>query len=442
MLIYRIALSLFALPLSLMLVLRVLRSQESREDVRERLGGGTVPALGAGSTLWVHAASNGELTSARQLLTTLLDRDPRLEAVVTANTESGRALMSGWGLERVSARLAPLDFRWAIRRFLGTWQPLALISLENELWPNRMAMAKSADIPVLLAGARMSKSSAERWRRYNWIAPDALDLIDYAAAQDEASKSRLRKAGLAAERLGPILNLKTDPTDPEVPEEVLSLSRVFRRGETLLAASTHEGEEIVVARAFAMARQARRKLKLIIAPRHPRRSREIEAELVAAGFAVEVRSRDGAPSADCDIYLADTLGEMGLWYTLSAVTFVGGSLIDKGGHTPFEPAAADSIVLHGPFVSNFAEVYAALDAAEGAIPIQGVEDLARTFVSLELEGYRDDTAGAARRALAAYRETAGGLEPFMTKLAELARHPALAPPEGKARDDSPRQLAL
>lgn len=384
---YRLLLSL-ALPVLLIrLGLRVLRGAEPTAALAERLGGGAPSAPGA---IWLHAASNGELISAQPLIAALFAARPGLRLMVTTNTVTARAMALGWGDERITVRAAPLDTRWALARFLAHHHPAALIVVENELWPNRLLGCAARGLPVLAIGARMSARSARRWRKTG-LGPRLMRAVTALSAQDPASEAEFRALGLPARATLPIVNLKTAV---RLPEPDVSLG--WPRAATLLAASTHEGEEEIVLDAFARARTTNPSLRLILAPRHPRRGPEIARLIAARGLAFATRST-GAP-ATAPVLLADTMGEMTNWYAAAGICFIGGTLAPKGGHTPFEPAAQGCALLHGPSVFNHADAFAALDAARGAIRVEDADSLAAGFALAPAA--QTDLARAARRALA------------------------------------------
>lgn len=422
MFLYRVLLSLAA-PIFLWRLWR-------RDDVgarQERLGGRAVGIARKDGVLWVHAASNGELTAARALIEALLARDGKLTVIVTCNSVTGRALAQGWGLERVQVRLAPLDFRLVLRRFIGNWQPDALIIIENELWPNRMAMMAGLGRPVVVLSARMSAGSARMWGRLPGLARKVMGTIRYLSAQDAASEVRFADLGVGAHCIGPVLNLKSSAAEPgAVDEDALdALAPLFPRDKTLLAASTHEGEDSPIIMGFRQAVAHDPERRMILAPRHPRRAGEIETILKRNRLSYAVRSRGEEPGPDTQVYLADTLGEMPLWYDLAGVCFVGGSLVDKGGHTPFEPAAHGAALLHGPHLSNFADVYAALEAAGGSRRIGGADDLAAALAALD-DKARARMVGAATRLVGDMHDTAA-LRPIIDTIARLTGDAGLQP---------------
>jgi 3-deoxy-D-manno-octulosonic-acid transferase len=425
---YRFVLLTLAAPVwGLLALWRLAVGRERREHLGERLGGGGAPVAG-GPVVWMHAASVGEVTAARALAEALLQREARLRLLVTTNTLTGRAAAAGWGNPRVTARLAPVDTRWAGLRVMVAWQPAALIVVENEVWPNRIALARARRMPVLLAGARLSARSAARWRWLPGLMRGVLEGLDHVAAQDPESAARLVELGLAESRLGHELNLKSLVQPQRVDPAAAAPFAGMARRTTVLAASTHPGEEAQVLAAFVWARARRPSLRLILAPRHPARGDEVAALIAARGLELRRRSKGEAPG-EAPVYLADTLGEMALWYGLAGVTFVGGSLVDKRGHTPFEPAHARSAIVHGPFVANFARPYEALAGAGGARSVADAESLGAALVALTAEGGAAEAqADRAAAALARLGTGSAGLDAFLGRFGELTVLPAFLKP--------------
>ncbi|HEX9857059.1 MAG TPA: glycosyltransferase N-terminal domain-containing protein [Paracoccaceae bacterium] len=379
MTVYRVIMRL-ALPLLVAhLLWQRLTGRVDTSALAERLGraGDPEPGSSGGPVLWLHGASNGELTSARWLVARLLAQNPDLRLVITCNTATARAMVRGWGLRPVQAVLAPFDARAPVARFLERWQPAAMLIVENELWPERLAQAAER-MPVILIGARISDRSARIWGR---VAPGLmrrmLETLSQVSAQNAASESRLLALGLPRARLLPRLMLKsragandTGGDDPAPP-----FPCPVARARVMLAASTHEGEDAPILAAFAEARAAGVFDLLILAPRHPRRAAAVAALIASQGLPFARRSAGQVPGPDTAVYLADTLGEMPLWYAMAGATLIGGTLTDHGGHTPYEPAAYGSALIHGPHVGNFTESFAALDAAAAALALPGPEAL-------------------------------------------------------------------
>ncbi|WP_347311025.1 3-deoxy-D-manno-octulosonic acid transferase [Defluviimonas sp. SAOS-178_SWC] len=423
MILYRLILSLLLWPwLALRLLWRLWTGRGDRAlDERWLLDR---PEPAPARRIWVHAASNGELTSARGALRSLLDRASDLRLLVTCNTSTGRDLVAGWGDPRIEARLAPVDLRPVLNRFLDLWRPSALVIVENELWPERLVTSAAHGLPVFVIGARMSARSHRFWSRLPGLARRLMKSITWLAPQDEDSRTRFTDLGLAPDRIGPAMVLKSAAAASD------AAPLPFPRAHTILAASTHEGEEEIVLDAFAAARADLPDLHLVLAPRHPRRRDEVEAAIRKHGLAFATRSRGADPEAGTPVYLADTLGEMDRWYAGAGVTFVGGSLIDRGGHTPFEPAAHGSAILTGPHVSNAAPAYAALIAAGGATEVRDAASLATAIRALADPALQAKQTGAARAALAGFGAS-DAIDAFLAALADATGIAALAQtPEG------------
>lgn len=377
-------------------------------DWRERLGF-SGPQVAPGG-IWLHAASVGELTSAR-VLAEALARDFPL--VVTVNSLTGRDLARRLGYP---CALAPLDVPQAVARFLDRVRPSVMVTVENELWPNRSAMAAAWGVAQVVVGARISERSAAAWARLPGLIGPMLRRIDALSAQDGASEARLLALGLRPDALAGRLSLKL-----LAPAQTRPGPEAADRGLVVLAASTHEGEEALVLDAWAAARAAVPRLRLILAPRHPARGDAVAALIAARGLGFARRSAGGTAAAE--ILLADTLGEMAGWYATAGICITGGSFVDHGGHTPWEPAAWRCAILHGPHVANQAEAYAALDGAGAALGCDAGA-LPGVLAGLAGDAGRQRGMGEAARALLLAR--AGDPAPLLARIRHLAqgrRHP-------------------
>lgn len=383
---YRLVIALAWPVVALGLLTRVLVGRERLADWAERTG----LSLGRapGPHIWLHAASNGELTSARPLLLALHAARPDLKVLVTSNSLTARDLAPELGLPGVSARLAPLDTRWSAWLICRRYQVVGHVLLEAEFWPNRIAAVARRGLPVFAIGARLSARTAQSWRKLAPLSQALLRRLSHVSPQDAGSAARLADLGLAPERLGEVLDLKAFYVPPAGLTLDPELQAQFDRPATWLAASTHAGEDEVVLAAHRSLLKQRPEAQLIIAPRHPRRGHEIAGLARAAGLPVALRSAGDNPRPGA-VYVADTLGEMPLWYQLAGTTFIGGSLVEKGGHTPFEPAVFDSTLLHGPHTSNFTRIFRRLDVSGAAIQVASAEDLARALLQVRDPERRD-----------------------------------------------------
>lgn len=377
-------------------------------DWRERLVLDAGPAPVSGG-IWLHGASVGELNSVRSIVQALAAQTPVL---VTANTATGRAVAQGWGLP---ARLAPLDVPGAVRRFLDAARPALMLTVENEIWPNRAAAARARGIAQAVIGARMSARSARGWGRARGLIGPVLAGLDLLSAQDADSESRLLALGLPPHALAPRLNLKLLG-----PAAIAPPAENPKRAHVWLAASTHEGEEAAILAAHAALRRSHPGLLLILAPRHPRRTDEVAGLIAAQGLAF-AQLGDRAPAdlpQDAPVLLIDRLGAMAPCYAAAGLCLTGGSLTDRGGHTPWEPAAHACALLHGPHVANFAASFRALQAAGAALPVTA-ETLAAIVGGLVDAPDRMRAMGRAARA--ALDAAAPDPAPLIAALLALAR---------------------
>lgn len=393
---------IMAVLLPVLLLVRLWRG-ERVADLAERLG--RVPLPPKGPALWLHGASNGEITSARWLVEHLIAARPGLQVLITSNTVTARSMVRAWRLPGVVASLAPLDLGFCARSLLERWQPRALISLEAELWPRRFTVCARLSVPVVLIGARMSGRSYRRWQRLSSLAKAALGRVAFASAQDPASRDYLRELGLPDAAVAPEFDMKAQAV-ASLPAPIAQPRA--GRAHWLLAASTHEGEDAAIIAAFAGSGFF---TGLILAPRHPSRAGQVAALLQARDLPFQRRSQ-GASPGETPVFLADTLGEMDLWYAKAGVCVLGGTFADKGGHTPWEPARHGCAILHGPSVWNFAATFAALDAA-GAAKTVTAASLTDALTMLDAAA-QDRMAVAAQAILRASGDPTGLLARILT----------------------------
>jgi 3-deoxy-D-manno-octulosonic-acid transferase len=347
---------------------RAARGKEDPARLSERLGrpGRARPK---GPLVWLHGVSVGESLSLLPLIEQLRSRRPDLALLVTSGTVTSARVLDRRLPDAVIHQYAPVDGPRATRRFLDHWRPSAAVFVESELWPNLITTAQRRGVRLALLSARMTQKSAERWARQARSARELLLAFDLICPQDLATAGRL--AGLGA-KLGPLLNLKLAAPAPPVNEvEVMALRALGR--PIVLAASTHAGEEALVARAAKPTGAL-----LAIAPRHPDRADAVAAELAAMGLSVARRSRGEAITRRTDAYLVDTLGELGSFYAAATVVVMGGAFAPGvGGHNPLEAARLDAAILTGPHAFNSADVYAAMIAEGAAVAVADEAGLAR-----------------------------------------------------------------
>lgn len=349
-LLYRFLITVALIPYGAVVLWRVLRGVESWRIAAERLFG--VGPASDGPHIWVHAASNGELASALPLIEAIVASRPDLSVLVTTTSVSGRDMALARGYV---AMCAPLDLAVHVRKILRRYDIRGLIVLESEIWPNMIIEAAKYGTPAQFIGARLSAGTARSWGRLGFIAYPVFASIAQVFPQDARSGERF--ATLGAKNVGAVFDLKSHFVAPIIPLG-------DNRAQTLLAASTHEGEDEIILRAYAAIRRKFNTANLIIAPRHPKRGPEIEQIAHQQGLAAQLLSKGGNI---CDVLIADTLGEMPRWYAQAGFCLVGGSLVPRGGHTPYEPAAYGCVLASGPNVQNFGTIYEVLFENDAAI---------------------------------------------------------------------------
>ncbi|MDB5458709.1 MAG: kdtA [Caulobacteraceae bacterium] len=358
----------------LLLKRRAARGKEDPDRLHERLGHPAIPRP-AGDLVWLHGASVGESLSLLPLIDALARQRPQLTLLVTSGTVTSAELLGRRLPPGAIHQYAPIDAPGAARRFLAHWRPAAAVFVESELWPNLLLQAKAGGAALALLGARVSQASARGWRRAPNAARAMFGGFDLILAQDGASRARFEALGA---RVDGELDLKQAaaplPCD-EAELEALKL-RIGSR-PALLGASTHPGEDELIARAY-LAVTAPSPL-LIVVPRHPARGDAIAQTLRGQGLTLARRSLGEPLTAETQVYLADTLGELGLFFRLAQAVVMGGSLTGGvGGHNPLEPARLGLPVITGADVANFRETYAGLLAAHAALmaPDQAALDAA------------------------------------------------------------------
>jgi 3-deoxy-D-manno-octulosonic-acid transferase len=392
---------------------RCRRGKEDRLRLAERRGiaSGARPP---GPLIWIHGASVGEATAVLQLIERLLETRPELEVLVTTGTVASAQLLKKRLPARARHQFVPIDLPGWIRRFLDFWRPDMALWVESELWPNLVLATHARGVPMMLINARLSARSFRRWQRWPGLIRPVLGAFAQCLAQDDKQARRLRRLG--AKNVVAIGDLKA--AGHRLPVDQAQLQRLRQeigRRPLWLAASTHQGEEEAAAEVHATLAAKYSGLMTIIAPRHPVRGDAVAAMLARSGLRVARRGYGEPITPETDIYLADTMGELGLFYRVAEIAFIGGSIVRNGGHNPFEAARLDCAILHGPDISNCAAMTAALAEAGAAQMVDDAEELA-TAVSLLLS---DPRLCAARRA-AAMRVAAQGetiLDAVLTRLA-------------------------
>ena len=381
---YRLATSAFAPFAPVLLGWRRRRGKEDARRMGERMGHASL-ARPAGPLVWLHGASVGEGIALLPVVEQLAARG--FHVLVTSGTVTSAAILAGRLPAGAMHQYLPLDVPAFLARFLDHWRPgLALIA-ESEIWPNMLRMIHARGVPLALVNARLSPRSFARWSKAPSIIGSLLRRIDLCLAQTRDDAFRLQQLGAPyVEVCG---NLKYDvPAPPYAQAALAQMTAAVGARPVWFAASTHPGEEEIILGVHERLRAEFPDLLTIIAPRHATRGRQIAQIAERLGLPMALRSQNEAIGSGTQLYIADTMGEMGLFYRLCSIVLMGKSIGQaRGGQNPIEPAKLGAVVLHGPNVGNFAQVYDDLGGAHGALE---VEDAAA--LEAALRGYFSDPA--------------------------------------------------
>jgi 3-deoxy-D-manno-octulosonic-acid transferase len=411
-------LSFAMVPLAPALIKRRLKlGKEDPARVGERRGM-SADVRPAGPLVWIHGASVGEVLAAAGLIEKL--RALNLRILLTSGTVTSAAIVAKRFPADVIHQYVPYDSPRYVARFLDHWRPSLALFIESDLWPNLILAGAARRLPMVLINGRMSQRSFPRWRRVSNTISALLGRFEVCLAQSRLDAERF--SALGSRNVVTTGNLKLDvPAPPADPVKLERLMAVTRGRPIVVAASTHPGEEELLADAHRTLAGFFPQLLTVIVPRHADRGETIARTMGATGLQVALRSRDELPTAATDIYLADTMGELGLFYRLSPIVFMGGSLVEHGGQNPIEAIKLGASIVHGPHVFNFTDVYQALDLAGGARTADSQEALvkqlgqlladpkAREASLLASERVVEQLGGALERTLAA-------LEPYLLQL--------------------------
>jgi 3-deoxy-D-manno-octulosonic-acid transferase len=379
---------------------RLNRGKEDSGRLGERRGVASAERP-AGPLVWIHAASVGESLSVLPLIDGLLAICGDMHVLVTTGTVTSARLMEERLPPRALHQYVPLDHPDYCARFLAHWRPDLGIWVESEFWPNLIVATHERGAPLALVNARITERSFKGWQRFPATIHDLVGRFSAVLAQDGASAARLRALG--AKDVATPGNLKHDaaPLTADAGELAMLRAAVGTR-PVWLATNTHEGEENAAADVHETLSDKHPGLLTLIVPRHPARGGAIAAALRKRGLIVAQRSDGDAIAPDTDVYLADTLGELGLFYRLADIVFVGGTLVNTGGHNPFEPARLRSALIAGPSDFNFAEAFAQFEAGEALIRVADASELAGAVSSLiDDAAMRETRAANAERVVTA-----------------------------------------
>ncbi len=405
-------------PLAPALIKRRLRlGKEDPERIGERRGL-TRDVRPHGPLVWIHGASVGEVLASAALIERL--RALNIRILLTSGTVTSAAIVAKRFPPDIIHQYVPYDSPRYVARFLEHWRPSLALFIESDLWPNLILQSAARRLPMVLINGRMSHRSFPRWRRVHGTISAILEKFDICLAQSNTDAERF--SALGCPNVITTGNLKLDvpapPADPDKLDRLLSLTR---GRPIIVAASTHPGEEEILIATHRTLAGFFPGLLTVIVPRHPDRGTPVWRLVDTAGLRASLRSREELPNASTDIYVADTMGELGLFYRLAEIVFMGGSLVPHGGQNPIEAIKLGASIVHGPHVFNFADVYEALDSTGGARKADTEEALVKQLGQLLAhQEARAATSAASHRVVeelgGALQRTLTALEPYLLQL--------------------------
>jgi 3-deoxy-D-manno-octulosonic-acid transferase len=396
---------------------RLKHGKEDPERIGERRGLSR-DVRPVGPLVWIHGASVGEVLAVASLIERL--RALNLRILLTSGTVTSAAIVARRFPPDIIHQYVPYDAPRFVARFLDHWRPSLALFIESDLWPNLILSSAARRLPMVLINGRMSPRSFPRWRRVSATISALLGRFDICLAQSRIDAERFSALGCA--NVITTGNLKLDVPAPPADAQKLERLMLATRGRpVIVAASTHPGEEEILLQAHRTLSGFFPGLLTVVVPRHPDRGPAIALTVATSGLAGALRSRDELPTAATEVYVADTLGELGLFYRLAPIVFMGGSLVRHGGQNPIEAIKLGAATVHGPHVFNFADVYEALDSSGGARRADDLEALVKQLGQLLADPDACNTVNAAGSRVVeelggALERTLAALEPYLLQL--------------------------
>lgn len=376
---------------------RLKRGKEDPARFREKLGEASAPRP-EGALIWMHAVGVGEVLALPGLAARLMAAQPGVRVLITSSSRTSAEAVAPNLPEGVIHQYLPLDARPFVRAFLDHWRPDVSVWAERDIWPALVVETARRGIPMALINGKMNAASFRAKRRAGGLFRDLYARFAFVGAQDAETAAHFRAFGVAEDRLRVTGSLKASaPPLADQRERREELENALQDRRVWIAASTHPGEEEIVAEAHARLRLADPSACLIVAPRDPKRAAEVAQVLQARGVPADVLPADNRLPGQTAAYVVARIGQLGLWYRIADTAFVGGSLVPVGGHNPYEPARLGCAVLHGRDVGNFAEDYAAFHAADAAREVSDAAALLAALTAPDLDGLRVAAADVAER---------------------------------------------
>ena len=359
-------------------LISVLRGKENLKRLLERWVTKQIKRP-SGKLIWLHAASVGESLSLLPLIEKIIADNPKINILITSTTKTSAEILEKISRPQIIHRMAPYDTFFVSKRFLKYWEPDLAVRVESEIWPRILLELKKNKIPNFLLNARFSKTSILRIEKQADAASFLFSLFDRIHVQEKSTKETLTKVGVENQKIKVTGSLKDSremlPVDGDI---IKQFQTMIGEQKIWLSACTHPGEDEIVLKAHKKIGGL-----LLIAPRHIERGKQIARLSRSMGFSTQLRSESANIRAETAVYIADTMGEMGTWYSLSRAAFIGGSLVDKGGHNPVEAVQLNTFILHGPHIYNSEEKYDKLQEVGVCFQVSGEKDIVQQILRLQ-----------------------------------------------------------
>ena len=359
-------------------LISVLRGKENPKRLWERWVTKQIKRP-SGKLIWLHAASVGESLSLLPLIEKIIADNPKINILITSTTKTSAEILEKISEPQIIHQMAPYDTFFVSKRFLKYWEPDLAVRVESEIWPRILLELKKNKIPNFLLNARFSKTSILRIEKQADAASFLFSLFDRIHVQEKTTKETLTKVGVENQKIKVTGSLKDSremlPVDGDI---IKQFQTVIGEQKIWLSACTHPGEDEIVLKAHKKIGGL-----LLIAPRHIERGKQIARLSRSMGFSTQLRSESANIRAETTVYIADTMGEMGTWYSLSRAAFIGGSLVNKGGHNPVEAVQLNTFILHGPHIYNSEEKYDKLQEVGLCFQVFGEKDIVQQILRLQ-----------------------------------------------------------
>lgn len=391
---------IFSVLSYLIIYVRLWSGKEDQDRFKEKLGQYARDRSNS-KLIWFHGASVGETLSIIGLIEEITKINDELEFLITSGTNSSSQVLSTKMPKNAVHQFVPIDTPRAVKSFLKHWRPDFAIWVESEVWPRLLIETSKTKVPMWLVNGSMSLRSYKKWRYAPLSMQYLYNKFEKIYLRDERSAGFLNQLGLSSENFTVYGSLKADQEKLEFRKSDLKeVKNGLKEKRVWVAASTHAGEEEIVLKAHEKLLEVDKDIFLVLVPRHPERGKELTKLALSLNFKVSIRSKSKKINSTDQVHIGDTLGELGLWYELTCVSFIGGSITKNGGHNPYEAILADTFIIHGPETFNFDEIYRKLDEKNFGKEITNSEQLFQEVLSLFNKNNLDIRSAKAKELIA------------------------------------------